>query len=318
MFIGPPAEAIEAMGSKTRARELMRDAGVPIVPGHDRAGRRPRRRARGHRRRHRLPGRGQGRGRRRRQGLPRRAVARTSCRTAFEGAAREGEKFFSDPTVYLERYLPDPRHVEVQVLADGHGNDDPPRRARLLDPAPPPEAHRGVAGAAVGRRRRPARAHRPDRRRRGRGGRLPRRGHGRGPARRRRVLLPGDEHPRPGRALRDRDDDRRRHRQGGHPRRRRRAAVARPGRRRAARPRDRVPHQRRGRGAALRARAGAHRRLPRAVGPGRARRLGRRARQRGLARCTTRWWPSSSSGTPTASRPRGGCCARSPSTRSRA
>jgi acetyl-CoA/propionyl-CoA carboxylase biotin carboxyl carrier protein len=41
---------------------------------------------------------------------------------AFEGAAREGEKFFSDATVYLERYLPDPRHVEVQVLADGHGN----------------------------------------------------------------------------------------------------------------------------------------------------------------------------------------------------
>ena len=41
---------------------------------------------------------------------------------AFEGAAREGEKFFSDPTVYVERYLPDPRHVEVQILADSHGN----------------------------------------------------------------------------------------------------------------------------------------------------------------------------------------------------
>jgi acetyl-CoA/propionyl-CoA carboxylase, biotin carboxylase, biotin carboxyl carrier protein len=41
---------------------------------------------------------------------------------AFERAAREGEKFFSDPTVYLERYLPDPRHVEVQILADAHGN----------------------------------------------------------------------------------------------------------------------------------------------------------------------------------------------------
>jgi acetyl-CoA/propionyl-CoA carboxylase biotin carboxyl carrier protein len=41
---------------------------------------------------------------------------------AFEGAAREGEKFFSDPTVYVERYLPDPRHVEVQILADGEGN----------------------------------------------------------------------------------------------------------------------------------------------------------------------------------------------------
>src|ERR671914_506076 len=41
---------------------------------------------------------------------------------AFEGASREGEKFFSDPTVYVERYLPDPRHVEVQILADGEGN----------------------------------------------------------------------------------------------------------------------------------------------------------------------------------------------------
>ena len=47
---------------------------------------------------------------------------RTSSSDAFEGAAREGEKFFSDATVYLERYLPDPRHVEVQVLADKHGN----------------------------------------------------------------------------------------------------------------------------------------------------------------------------------------------------
>ena len=60
---------------------------------------------------------------------------------------------------------------------------DPPRRARLLDPAPPPEADRGGAGAAG--RRRAARAHRPHRHGRGAGGGLPRRGHDRGPAGRR-------------------------------------------------------------------------------------------------------------------------------------
>src|SRR6202023_2578243 len=50
------------------------------------------------------------------------ALDASELASAFEGAAREGEKFFSDATVYLERYLPDPRHVEVQVLADRHGN----------------------------------------------------------------------------------------------------------------------------------------------------------------------------------------------------
>ncbi len=121
VFIGPPASAIEAMGSKTRARELMRAAGVPIVPGTtepvatvqdalrittDEIG---------------FPvavkaaGGGGGKG-------FRVALAAEELEAAFEGASREGEKFFSDPTVYLERYLPDPRHVEVQVLADRHGN----------------------------------------------------------------------------------------------------------------------------------------------------------------------------------------------------
>ena len=50
------------------------------------------------------------------------ALTEEELEGAFEGASREGEKFFSDPTVYLERYLHDPRHVEVQVLADRHGN----------------------------------------------------------------------------------------------------------------------------------------------------------------------------------------------------
>ena len=78
------------------------------------------------------------------------ALTEDELEEAFEGAAREGEKFFSDATVYLERYLPDPRHVEVQVLADAPRQRDPPRRARLLGPAPPPEADRGGPGAGRG------------------------------------------------------------------------------------------------------------------------------------------------------------------------
>ena len=98
-----------------------------------------------------------------------------------------------------------------------------------------------------------------------------------------RVLLPGDEHARAGRALRDGDDDGHRHRQGGHSRGCRRGAVLRAGRHRAARARDRVPHQRRGRVEELRSGAGQDRRLRRAVGSGHARGLGRGGGRRSLA-----------------------------------
>ena len=50
------------------------------------------------------------------------ALGERELAEAFTGASREGERFFGDPTVYLERYLPEPRHLEVQVLADRHGN----------------------------------------------------------------------------------------------------------------------------------------------------------------------------------------------------
>jgi acetyl-CoA/propionyl-CoA carboxylase, biotin carboxylase, biotin carboxyl carrier protein len=120
-FIGPPAEAIEAMGSKTAARELMQKAGVPIVPGTTEpvpdleAARQVIDRDIGYPVAVKAAGGGGGKG-------FRVALTEDELEEAFEGAAREGEKFFSDPTVYLERYLPDPRHVEVQVLADTHGN----------------------------------------------------------------------------------------------------------------------------------------------------------------------------------------------------
>jgi acetyl-CoA/propionyl-CoA carboxylase, biotin carboxylase, biotin carboxyl carrier protein len=118
-FIGPPASAIEAMGSKTRARELMQNAGVPIVPGTTEAVESLEDAEKiaeeiGYPVAVKAAGGGGGKG-------FRVALEPDKLKDAFEGAAREGEKFFSDATVYLERYLPDPRHVEVQVLADKHG-----------------------------------------------------------------------------------------------------------------------------------------------------------------------------------------------------
>jgi acetyl-CoA/propionyl-CoA carboxylase biotin carboxyl carrier protein len=120
-FIGPPASAIDSMGSKTKARDLMKKAGVPIVPGttesvdtYDEALRIANdeigfpvavKAASG----------GGGKG-------FRVALEEKDLKDAYEGASREGEKFFSDGTVYLERYLPNPRHVEIQIIADKHGN----------------------------------------------------------------------------------------------------------------------------------------------------------------------------------------------------
>jgi acetyl-CoA/propionyl-CoA carboxylase biotin carboxyl carrier protein len=119
-FIGPPAEAIEAMGSKTRAREIMSEAGVPIVPGatepaEDFDAARKQADEAGYPVAAKAAGGGGGKG-------FRVAQSPDDLEDAFEGAAREGEKFFSDSRVYIERYLEDPRHVEVQVLADSKGS----------------------------------------------------------------------------------------------------------------------------------------------------------------------------------------------------
>ncbi len=120
VFIGPSADSIDAMGSKTRAREIMEKAGVPIVPGstdvaEDVEEARKQADDAGYPVACKAAGGGGGKG-------FRVAMTPDDLEDAFEGAAREGEKFFSDPRVYIERYLEDPRHVEVQVLADTHRN----------------------------------------------------------------------------------------------------------------------------------------------------------------------------------------------------
>jgi acetyl-CoA/propionyl-CoA/long-chain acyl-CoA carboxylase, biotin carboxylase, biotin carboxyl carrier protein len=118
-WIGPPSEAIEAMGSKTAARRLMADAGVPIVPGTTepvesveellRLGEQlgwplAVKAASG----------GGGKGLKVVRGPE-------GAGRAFDSARREGEAYFADATVFVEKYIEDPRHVEVQVLGDEHG-----------------------------------------------------------------------------------------------------------------------------------------------------------------------------------------------------
>ena len=120
VFIGPPASAIDAMGSKTQAREIMEKAGVPIVPGATEPAKdldeaRAQAEAAGYPVACKAVGGGGGKG-------FRVALTPDDLQEAYEGSGREGMKFFSDDRVYIERYLEDPRHVEVQVLADKHGN----------------------------------------------------------------------------------------------------------------------------------------------------------------------------------------------------
>ncbi len=120
VWIGPPPEAIELMGRKTAARALMREAGVPIVPGTtDPVGSADEIVALGDEIGYPLLVKAAAGG----GGKGMRVVASPAeAEAALEAARREGQAYFADPACYVERYLDDPRHVEVQVLADAHGN----------------------------------------------------------------------------------------------------------------------------------------------------------------------------------------------------
>jgi len=119
-FIGPTAAAMDAMGSKTKARQAMERAGVPLVPGTSRG----------------LESFEQAEEVAARIGYPvmlkaaaggggkgmRLVQAPEELRSALEGARSEAERSFGDSEVYIEKAIINPRHIEMQVLADEHGN----------------------------------------------------------------------------------------------------------------------------------------------------------------------------------------------------
>jgi acetyl-CoA carboxylase, biotin carboxylase subunit len=119
-FIGPTPASMEMMGSKTRARQEMEKAGVPLVPGTSR----------------RLESSDEGERLAERIGYPvmlkaaaggggkgmRLVYTREELRSALEATESEAQRSFGDSEVYIEKALLNPRHIEIQVLADEHGN----------------------------------------------------------------------------------------------------------------------------------------------------------------------------------------------------
>jgi acetyl-CoA carboxylase biotin carboxylase subunit len=120
VWIGPPPDAIHAMGSKTGARQRMRAAGVPCVPGtiealRDDAEAIAVARDIGYPVMLKAASGGGGKG-------MRRVDDETSLADALLSAKSEAKKSFADDAVYIEKLVERPRHVEIQVFADGHGN----------------------------------------------------------------------------------------------------------------------------------------------------------------------------------------------------
>jgi acetyl-CoA carboxylase biotin carboxylase subunit len=120
VFVGPPADAIRAMGLKDRAKALMVKAGVPVVPGYLGDDQTPAALAKeagkvGYPVLIKAVAGGGGKG-------MRRVEAAVDFVAALEGAKREAKAAFGDDKVLLEKYVARPRHIEVQVFADSHGN----------------------------------------------------------------------------------------------------------------------------------------------------------------------------------------------------
>ncbi|MFU8869591.1 acetyl-CoA carboxylase biotin carboxylase subunit [Natronococcus sp.] len=119
-WIGPSSSAMESLGEKTKARKIMSEADVPIVPGTTDPVTDPEE-VKAFGEEHGYPiaikaeGGGGGRG-------MKVVWDESEVEDQLESAKREGEAYFDNDSVYLERYLENPRHIEVQILADGEGN----------------------------------------------------------------------------------------------------------------------------------------------------------------------------------------------------
>lgn len=119
-FVGPSPEVIAALGDKNRARDLMTKANLPLVPGSDGPCADEEKALElaeqiGYPVLIKAAGGGGGRG-------MRRAQDPDELRKGFGQAQREAAAAFGNDSVYLEKYIAKPRHVEIQILADGHGN----------------------------------------------------------------------------------------------------------------------------------------------------------------------------------------------------
>src|SRR5215472_6655817 len=119
-FIGPPAEAIAAMGDKIESKRLARDASVSSVPGHldvvpDADAAVAIARDIGYPVMIKASAGGGGKG-------MRIAVSDSEVRDGFRSAASEAKSSFADDRIFIEKYIEQPRHIEIQVLGDTHGN----------------------------------------------------------------------------------------------------------------------------------------------------------------------------------------------------
>ena len=119
-WIGPPSDAMERLGEKTKARKVMQSAGVPVVPGTTDPVEDPSEvetfgEENGYPIAIKAEGGGGGRG-------MKIVESPEEIEDQLAAAKREGEAYFDNDSVYLERFLEAPRHIEVQIVADGHGH----------------------------------------------------------------------------------------------------------------------------------------------------------------------------------------------------